>query len=203
MKSSLRSSFVIVLALLTSSAAVFAAEVHMSTGDDGVPVFSDQAPTDRPSQTIRIEAPPARDPARAQQRVTETIEAQERRSNERRDAAQTKAAAEQAAKRQQGACAAARNRLQSLTNQPPNRRLVIEPDGSARRVAWEEMQALIRAAEAQVAKDCAGVTNTSATASTRQPATPSRDTGSANARSTGTASERNASGPASERSRTP
>lgn len=187
---------------LLPAVATLAAEVHMSTDDAGTPVFSDQAPTDRPSETITIQAPPAQDPSGAQQRVDQAIKAQDRRTAERKDAAQAKAAAEQEAKRQQGACVAARSRLESLTNQPPNRRLVIEPDGSSRRVAWEEMQAMIKAAEAQVAKDCAGVRNVPVTTSTRQPPTPTRSTSSSSQRTTGSASERTTSS-ASERNKTP
>jgi hypothetical protein len=176
---------------LIPAGATLAVEVHMSTDQTGAPVFSDQMPTDRPSETITIETPPAGDSAAAQQRVEETINEQDRRAVERKDAAQTKAASEQAAKQQEGACAAARSHLESLTNQPPNRRLVIEPDGSSRRVPWEEMQAMIKAAEAQVAKDCAGVKTVPATTSTRPPTTPTRSTGTASERSKGAASERN------------
>ena len=191
-----------VLIWLIPAVAALAAEVHMSTDDSGTPVFSDQAPTDRPSETITIETPPARDPAGAQQRVDEAIRAQDQRAAERKGAAQAKEAAEQQAKRQQGTCAAARSRLESLTNQPPNRRLVIEPDGTSRRVPWDEMQAMIKAAEAQVAKDCAGVKNVPATTSTRQPPTPTRSTSSSSQRTTGSASERTTSS-ASERDKTP
>lgn len=131
------------------------AQVYKSTGESGEAVFSDTPPPSGPVERVEIDAPPpASDVERARAEVGEVNSALDELAAERQQKEAGKAAAKEEAKRQEVACAASQSRLAQLESQPPNRRLVVEPDGSSRRVSAEEMDRLIETARQQVRQDC-------------------------------------------------
>lgn len=130
-------------------------QVYKSTGESGETVFSDTPPPSGPVERVEIDAPPpATDGERAREEVDEVNRTLDELDAERQQKAAEKALAEDEAKRQEVACAASKSRLAQLESQPPNRRLVVEPDGSSRRVSAEEMERLIETAREQVRQDC-------------------------------------------------
>lgn len=131
------------------------AQVYKSTDDSGNTVYSDTPPASGGAERVEVEPfPPSSDVERAREDVDQVNRALDEAAEERRAAQAEQAAAKEAAERQAVACEAARSRLQQLESGPPNRRLVVEPDGSSRRVSWEEMQTLIEQARRQVRQDC-------------------------------------------------
>ena len=130
-------------------------QVYKSTGESGEAVFSDTPPPSGPVERVEIDAPPpASDVERAREEVSEVNSALDDLATERQQKEADKAAAKEDAKRQEAACAASQSRLAQLESQPPNRRLVVEPDGSSRRVSAEEREGLIETARQQVRQDC-------------------------------------------------
>ena len=131
------------------------AQVYKSTGESGETVFSDTPPASGPVERVEIDAPPpASEVERAREEVGEVNRALDELAAERQQKEAERAAASDEAKRQEVACAASKSRLAQLESQPPNRRLVVEPDGSSRRVSAEEMERLIETARQQVRQDC-------------------------------------------------
>ena len=157
--------------LSTVGGGVSAAEVYQSTDAQGNPVFSDRAPVDAPAKKVAIEsAPPPADAERTRSEIERASRLADDLAAERKQEQQAKQASREEKSRREVACAAARSRLNQLTSQPPNRRLVTEPDGTSRRVSADEMQRLITQARTQAATDCQGVSSAASTA-TAAPAT--------------------------------
>ena len=133
------------------------AQVYKSVDESGKTVYSDTAPTTGAVEKVQIEPAPAEsDVERTQTKVKETNRVLDELAAEREQKKAEKAVAKQENERRNAACAAARIRLEQFTLQPPNRRLVMQPDGSSRRVNWDEMQSMIAQASSQVEQDRKG-----------------------------------------------
>lgn len=146
---------VLLAALFVSTGVIATDKAYKSVDESGQTEYSDMPPTTDTVEKVLVR-PQASQPDSAQAR--ETVQRKSRMADqmaaERRQKQNERAVAKEQAERQQTACAASRSRLEQLESQPPNRRLVVEPDGSSRRVSWEEMQNLVDQARRQVLEDC-------------------------------------------------
>jgi Skp family chaperone for outer membrane proteins len=152
----LEKNWPVLLATLFVCAGASATEkAYISVDESGQTVISDTPPTTGTLQEVKmLPKQPQADATKANEEVQRIKETADQMAAERKQKQREQAAAKAQKKRQQQACAAARSRLEQLKSQPPNRRLVIDPDGTARRVSAQEMESLVEAAEHQVAEDC-------------------------------------------------
>ena len=133
------------------------AQAYKWTNAEGRVIYSDTPPPDGQAESMSVEPAPA--PAeveKARSAVRKTNRELETLTDGHQERKATQKAAIERQRRRAAACEKAKERLAQLQDQPPNRRLVIEPDGSARRVSWEEMQRLLGEARASVDTECAG-----------------------------------------------
>jgi hypothetical protein len=149
---------ILIAAVLLSSNSFAADKIYISIDESGQLEASDRQPARTEKKDIievrsRSDTP---DPvADAQQERSERIDRMnEEMAAERKQKQLERTAAEQQRKLQKQSCATSRNRLRELESQPPNRRLVINADGSAHRVTAEEMQRLLESARRQVIRHC-------------------------------------------------
>ena len=134
--------------------APLAAEVYKSVDEGGQTVYSDAPATDQ-AEAVKIDPAPSQERTRrAQEEVEQLNRKVDAMGEERRKQQAEKAGAKEEAKRQKTACEAARGKLKELESVPPNRRLIIDPDGTSRRVSWEEMQQHLEQARQQVEQTC-------------------------------------------------
>lgn len=100
------------------------------------------------------EPEPASDADEWQKRMERIDQMNEEMATELEQVNNEREAAQEEKKLQEEACAASRSKLEQLESQPPNRRLVIDSEGTAHRVTSEEMESILEAARNQVEKDC-------------------------------------------------
>jgi hypothetical protein len=152
----LERSWCVLLAALVVSTATFATDkAYISTDESGQTVISDTPPASGTVDEVRVlPKPPQADAVKAEQEVQRIKQTADQMAAERKQKQHEQATAKAQQKQQQQACAAARSRLQQLESQPPNRRLVVDPDGTSRRLSLEEMESLRSEAKRQVAEDC-------------------------------------------------
>jgi hypothetical protein len=148
---------VFLLALvLVPLGAVASEKVYISVDESGTTTASDRPPESGvvEEEVALPESAPQSDTERAQQEIKRIQQKADQMGAERKQKEQERAAAKDEKQRREAACAASRSRLEQLQSQPPNRRLVVNPDGSAHRVTAEEMEDLLSAAKRQVVEDC-------------------------------------------------
>lgn len=142
------------LALVAFLTTPFADEVYKSVDERGQTTYSD-TPASGQVEKIKIDPAPSEETTR---RAQEEVEQLNRKANEmteeRRKRQAEKTQAKEDAKRQNEACEAARSQLKELESVPPNRRLITDPDGTARRVSWDEMQQHLEQARQRVKQTC-------------------------------------------------
>jgi hypothetical protein len=196
---SFKTKYGILLAVLfVSASAVAADKAYISVDETGQPQASDRPPaTGAVEQVIAMPESPQPDATQAQEEVQRINQKADQMAAERKQKQDQQSATREQGERQQVSCAAARSRLEQLESQPPNRRLVANPDGTARRVSWEEMQELLAAARRQVAQDCGSVDAPAAAPTETSGESPR---GSERSKSS-TSSERSKSSASSERSK--
>jgi peptidoglycan hydrolase CwlO-like protein len=142
------------LALSAFITAPLAAEVYKSVDESGQTVYSD-TPASGQAETIKLDPAPSQERTRrAQEEVEQLNRKVDEMTKERRSHQADQADAKAESKRQQADCEAARGKLKELESVPPNRRLIIDPDGTSRRVSWEEMQQHLEQARQQVKQTC-------------------------------------------------
>ena len=138
--------------LMICSAKLALAEVHKWVDENGTVVYSQTLPSAVPSETVRPPPPPAEDPEAAQAALQEQID----RLDKARVSRQTTGAVEAAGQKQKAedekACAEARDHLAKLEQRPQV--LLVEADGSSRRLDYEELEAKRAEARAQVEEFC-------------------------------------------------
>lgn len=132
------------------------AQVYKSKNADGETVYSDRPPAEGvPAEEVKIESGPA---GQAQPAPEATRDEARRYLEE--GAAESKAAkaeraeAQASQKQRKESCARARANHEKLTSGPPNRRLVEDADGTARRLDAEEMAGRVANARAQMEQAC-------------------------------------------------
>ena len=139
------------IAFITSP---LSAEVYKSVDESGQTVYSD-TPASGQVEEVKIDpAPSQEETQRAQEEVEQLSRKVDAIGEKRRKQQAEKTAAKEETKRQNEACEAARSKLTELESVPPNRRLIIDPDGTSRRVSWEEMQQHMEHARQQVKQTC-------------------------------------------------
>lgn len=126
-----------------------AGEAFISVGDSGQPPS-----TGTSREVVRPSTSSQSDTERAQAEIERIKQKADQMAAERKQREQQREAAKDEKERREVACAASRSRLEQLESQPPNRRLIEDPDGTPHRVTAEEMQQLLSAAKRQVAEDC-------------------------------------------------
>ena len=135
--------------------SVDAQQIYRFVGEDGVTVFSDRRPTGDQAEKIDVlNPPPTSINEDAQVRVEKINQALDELQTERRKKAAEEKSERQAQAQRKAACEMAKNRLEQIQLYPPGRRLVVSPDGTAKRVGWEEMQTMEQEARGQVQKLC-------------------------------------------------
>lgn len=152
MKAVLALSFVIVALPLAASA-----QVHKWVDENGVTVYSQVPPPNATaSQVVAPPPPPATDPADARQALDDRIERLDEISQSR-DEADT---AQRDSRRQAdsetqvaAACSQARAHLKALESGPP-RKIIVGPDGEAKRLSYEELQAEIEDTRKFIKENC-------------------------------------------------
>lgn len=112
--------------------------------------FSDHPPDDLPAQAIQP-APPAPTGDDSAQRIKEFVDRSEAEAAAKQAEEQARRKAEEAAAARQQACEQARRSRARMGDRP--RVLLINPDGSARRLTEEERQARLAELERMIA-DC-------------------------------------------------
>jgi hypothetical protein len=152
----IKTKWIILLAgLLISAGAIAADKAYISVDESGQPVASDTPPAAGVvEEVIPLPEAPQTDAAKAREEVQRINQKADQMAAERKQKQNERAAATEQKERQQVSCAASRSRLEQLESQPPNRRLVADPDGTTHRVSAEEMQELVAAARRQVVEDC-------------------------------------------------
>ena len=152
----LERSWCVLLAALVVSTATFATDkAYISTDESGQTVISDTPPASGTVDEVRaLPKPPQADAAKTEQELQRIKQTADKMAAERKQKQREQADAKAQKQHQRQACAAARSRLQQLESQPPNRRLVVDPDGTSRRLSLEEMESLRSEAKRQVAEDC-------------------------------------------------
>ena len=188
---------VLLAALFVAAGALAAEKAYISVDESGVPEASDRPPAaGTVEEVIELPKTPQQpEAAKAHEDVKRINQMTDQMAAERNQKQNERAVAKDEKERQRVSCAASRSRLQQLESQPPNRRLVAEPDGTTRRVSAEEMQALLEAARRQVVADCGGL-DAPAAETAKRSAKPS--SGSERNKSPGS-SERQKSSGSSER----
>jgi small-conductance mechanosensitive channel len=146
---------ILLAGLLISAGAIAADKAYISVDESGRPMASDTPPAAGVvEEVIPLQKAPQTDAAKAQEEVQRINRKADQMAAERKQRQNERAAATEQKERQQVSCAASRSRLKQLESQPPNRRLVADPDGTTHRVSAEEMQELVAAAKRQVVEDC-------------------------------------------------
>jgi hypothetical protein len=146
---------VLLAALFIPAGAIAADKAYISVDESGQPVASDTPPaTGTVEEVMALPTAPQTDAAKAQEEVQRINQKADQMAAERKQKQNERAAAKEQKERQQVSCAASRSRLEQLQSQPPNRRLVADPDGTTHRVGAEEMEKLVAAAKRQVVEDC-------------------------------------------------
>jgi hypothetical protein len=155
LNSMIRRALVTLAAVSVLSSAAHAQQIYRFVGEDGVTVFSDRQPASGQAKKVDVLNPPSTSTNEdAQDRVGSINQALDELAAERRQKAADEEAARKAQAQQKAACEVAKNRLEQIQLYPPGRRLVVSPDGTAKRVGWEEMQAMEQEARDQVQKLC-------------------------------------------------
>jgi len=130
-------------------------QAYKSTGEKGVTEYSDRAPISGQVERVEVApSPPSADADQSRPTVDEVNQALDEIAEQRNQDAANKVAEKEAAKQQKAACEQSRRWLDQLELYPPNRRLVVYPDGTSKRVSWEEMQSLVEDAREQVRINC-------------------------------------------------
>lgn len=146
---------VLLAAVLMSVGAIGADKAYISVDKSGQAMASDKPPTTGTvEEVMELPKAPQTDAEKAQGEVRRIQQKADQMGAERKQKQSERAAAKEQKERQQVSCATSRNRLEQLESQPPNRRLVADPDGTMHRVTAEEMQGLVAAAKRQVVEDC-------------------------------------------------
>ena len=149
----------LVLFLSANAYAVFKADIYE---DESARIeTSDRLSADQAIEVAEFisvsgssEPEPASDADEWQKRMERIDQMNEEMATELEQVNNEREAAQEEKKLQEEACAASRSKLEQLESQPPNRRLVIDSEGTAHRVTPEEMQGILEAARNQVEKDC-------------------------------------------------
>jgi hypothetical protein len=146
---------VLLAALFIAVGATAADKAYISVDESGQTMASDKPPaTGNVEEVMALPTAPQTDADKAQEEVQRINRKADQMAAERKQKQSERAAAKEQKERQQVACAASRSRFEQLESQPPNRRLVADPDGTTHRVSAEEMAELVAAAKRQVAEDC-------------------------------------------------
>lgn len=155
----IKTSWIFLLAALVGSAGAMAADkAYISVDESGQPIASDRPPATGTVEEVRVlPKSPQPDATKAQEEVQRINQTADEMASERKQKQREREVAKDQKKGRQVSCAASRSRLEQLESQPPNRRLVIDPDGTSHRVSAEEMQSLLAAARRQVTEDCGGL----------------------------------------------
>jgi hypothetical protein len=133
------------------------AQVHKWVDENGITVYSQIPPPNATtSQVVAAPPPPATDPAEARQALDDRIERLDKISQSR-DEADT---AQRDTRRQAdseaqvaAACSQARAHLEALESGPP-RKIIVGPDGEAKRLSYEELQAEIEDTRKFISENC-------------------------------------------------
>lgn len=141
--------------MLVSGSALSADKAYISVDESGQVQASDVPPaTGTVEEVVPLPKSSDSDAAKAQDEVQRINQKADQMGAERKQREQERAAAKDEKERKKVACESSKSRLQQLESQPPNRRLVISPDGKADRVSADEMQQILSAARDQVKRDC-------------------------------------------------
>jgi hypothetical protein len=152
MKAVLALSFVIAALPLAASA-----QVHKWVDENGVTVYSQTPPPNAAaSQAVAPPPPPATNPEAARQALDERIERLDKvsQSRDEADTAQrdTRKKADSEAQ-VAAACSQARAHVEALESGPP-RKIIVGPDGEAKRLSYEELQAEIEETRKFIKENC-------------------------------------------------
>jgi outer membrane murein-binding lipoprotein Lpp len=134
------------------------AEIYKSVDERGNVEYSDTPAGSARVEAVEVAPGPSRERIdAAKDEVRRLNEKVDRMSEERRERRSEQQASKRSAKEQREACDAARKAVEEIESVPPNRRLIIDPDGTARRVSWEEYQQHIEQLRQREASACEGL----------------------------------------------
>jgi len=145
----------VLLCALAVTSASQAGNLYKWVDENGVTVYSQSPPPAKPAEKVKPPPPPATDPEQAaaalDERIEKLNEAQQQREQSAEDAAQQRSEQDQ----RNQACESAKQRQAELNSGPP-RYLLQEPDGSTRRLDYEELEKMRAKAAQRVKENCDG-----------------------------------------------
>jgi hypothetical protein len=152
MKAVLAISFIIAALPLAAST-----QVHKWVDENGVTVYSQTPPPNATaSQVVAPPPPPATKTEDARQALDDTIERLDKVSQSRDEADTAQRDSRQKAENEAqvaAACSQARMHLEALESGPP-RKIMVGPDGEAKRLSYEELQAEIEETRKFIKENC-------------------------------------------------
>lgn len=130
-------------------------EVYKSTGAAGETIYSDRPAATGQGERVELAPPPSRaEVEESEARLEEIEKALDENAAQRRKDEVEKLAEKQASEQQEAECKRSKSWLSQLELYPPDRRLVVYPDGTSQRLSWEEMQSLVESARQDVQRNC-------------------------------------------------
>ena len=148
--------YFVVAVCLTAATSIPAGEIHKWVDENGVTVYSQTPPSDTVSTTVAPPPPPPTGAEQSRIQLEEQIERLDRAGEARETAAAEKAAEEKRLAEKRAACERARDQLAALESGPP-RKLLIAPDGSTRRLSYDELEEEIAKTRENVKYSCDGL----------------------------------------------
>lgn len=144
--------------LMLAAPVVQAGQMYKWVDENGQTVYSQIPPTNAESQIVKPPPPPATDPAQARKALDESIQrlddAETARTEQEKAEGETRKISDNEAQVRE-ACKASREELVELERGPP-RKILIGPDGEAKRLSYEELQAEIADTKDYIEKNCSG-----------------------------------------------
>lgn len=148
-------TFLFIIAAGPATGQSASTQVYKSTGDGGENLYSDRPPPTGQAERVEITPSPSKtDGEKSKAEVEEVNRALDEIAAQRRQDEADRLAEKQARERRETKCEESRSWLNQLELYPPNRRLVVYPDGTSKRVSWEEMQGLLDSARLEVSRNC-------------------------------------------------
>ncbi len=150
----------ITLAVLMAAAPVLqAGQMYKWEDENGRTVYSQTPPATAESQIVKPPPPPATDPAQARKELDASIQRLDEADKVRIENEKARGAAQKKNDNQaqvRASCKASREQIEELERGPPQK-ILIGPDGKAKRLSYEELQAEITEAKAYIEKNCTGM----------------------------------------------
>lgn len=140
---------------VSATQALLAGQVYKWVDENGVTVFSQTAPANTPSEVIS-EPPPPDGTEAARAELEARIDRLDKAEEARHEAAAEAGAEARRASAAAEACERSRAHLASLESGPPQK-LVVAPDGTSRRLSYEELQERIAKTRKDVKDHCNGL----------------------------------------------